>query len=89
MVRRLVDQIGCRCGIGFMVGETIRYRPNAEHPAFADFAEAVLETRRVEFFNCVALVGASLPVEYASCRHGRPRRKNLSDQWMMRRLPRP
>ena len=41
----------------------IRYRPNVEHPAFADFsAKLPLELRR-GFFNCIALVGASLPIE--------------------------
>lgn len=41
----------------------IRYRPNVEHPAFADFAENLPSELRRGFFNCIALVGASLPVE--------------------------
>jgi hypothetical protein len=41
----------------------IRYRPNVDHPAFADFAESLPEGLRRGFFNCIALVGASLPVE--------------------------
>lgn len=41
----------------------IRYRPNTEHPAFADFAERLPPELRRGFFNCIALVGASLPVE--------------------------
>lgn len=41
----------------------IRYRPNAEHPAFADFAESLPPDLRRGFFNCIALVGASLPIE--------------------------
>lgn len=41
----------------------IRYRPNSEHPAFADFAESLPQDLRRGFFNCIALVGASLPVE--------------------------
>jgi len=41
----------------------IRYRPNVEHPAFADFAENLPPELRRGFFNCIALVGASLPVE--------------------------
>ena len=41
----------------------IRYRPNTEHPAFADFAEGLPPDLRRGFFNCIALVGASLPVE--------------------------
>lgn len=41
----------------------IRYRPNADHPAFADFAESLPPELRRGFFNCIALVGASLPIE--------------------------
>ena len=41
----------------------IRYRPNAEHPAFADFADRLPPDLRRGFFNCIALVGASLPIE--------------------------
>ncbi len=41
----------------------IRYRPNVEHPAFADFAESLPPELRRGFFNCIALVGASLPIE--------------------------
>ncbi len=41
----------------------IRYRPNAEHPAFAEFAERLPADLQPGFFNCIALVGASLPVE--------------------------
>lgn len=41
----------------------IRYRPNIDHPAFADFAESLPADLRRGFFNCIALVGASLPVE--------------------------
>lgn len=41
----------------------IRYRPNIDHPAFADFADSLPEGFRRGFLNCIALVGASLPVE--------------------------
>lgn len=41
----------------------IRYRPNIEHPAFSDFAESLPPELRRGFFNCIALVGASLPIE--------------------------
>jgi hypothetical protein len=41
----------------------IRYRPNADHPAFTDFADGLPPALRRSFFNCIALVGASLPVE--------------------------
>ncbi|WP_296022129.1 ATP-binding protein [uncultured Agrobacterium sp.] len=41
----------------------IRYRPNTEHPIFAGYAEELPEHLRRGFFNCISLVGASLPVE--------------------------
>lgn len=41
----------------------IRYGPNIEHPVFADFAERLPPDLRRGFFNCIALVGASLPIE--------------------------
>lgn len=41
----------------------IRYRPNAEHPAFADFAESLPPDLKRGFYNCISLVGASLPIE--------------------------
>ena len=41
----------------------IRYQPNIEHPAFSDFAESLPPDLRRGFFNCIALVGASLPIE--------------------------
>ena len=41
----------------------IRYRPNIEHPAFADFADNLPPDLRRGFLNCIALVGASLPLE--------------------------
>ncbi|KXV60602.1 hypothetical protein AD947_01960 [Acetobacter tropicalis] len=41
----------------------IRYRPNADHPAFSDFAESLPSEFRSGFYNCISLVGASLPVE--------------------------
>jgi hypothetical protein len=41
----------------------IRYRPNIEHPAFADFVESLPPDFRRGFVNCIALVGASLPIE--------------------------
>jgi len=41
----------------------IRYRPNIEHPVFVDFAESLSPDLRRGFFNCIALVGASLPIE--------------------------
>lgn len=41
----------------------IRYRPNIEHPAFSDFAESLPPELRRGFVNCIALIGASLPIE--------------------------
>lgn len=41
----------------------IRYRPNSDHPAFADFAERLPSDLRRGFFNCISLVGASMPIE--------------------------
>ncbi|MEO8242374.1 MAG: ATP-binding protein [bacterium] len=41
----------------------IRYRPNAEHPAFKDFADSLPPDLQRGFFNCISLVGASLPIE--------------------------
>jgi hypothetical protein len=41
----------------------ISYRPNLQHPAFADFAESLPPDLRLGFFNCIRLVGASLPIE--------------------------
>lgn len=41
----------------------IRYRPNIEHPVFADFAASLPSDLRRGFCNCIALVGASLPIE--------------------------
>lgn len=41
----------------------ICYRPNTDHPAFSDFAESLPQELRRGFFNCITLVGASLPIE--------------------------
>lgn len=41
----------------------IRYRPNNDHPIFVEYAEELPEHLRRGFFNCISLVGASLPVE--------------------------
>ncbi len=41
----------------------IRYRPNVDHPTFTEFAAGLPPEMRRGFFNCIALVGASLPVE--------------------------
>lgn len=41
----------------------ISYRPNMEHPAFSDFAAKLPTDLRRSFYNCIVLVGASLPIE--------------------------
>lgn len=61
--QRLVDQNRMPLWHREQAGDAIRYRPNIEHPAFAEFAESLPEERRQGFFNCIALVGASLPLD--------------------------
>lgn len=41
----------------------IRYRPNTEHPVFVDFAGRLPPDFRRGFFNCLALIGSSLPID--------------------------
>jgi hypothetical protein len=41
----------------------ICYRPNIDHPVFAVFTNSLPQEFRRGFHNCIALVGASLPVE--------------------------
>lgn len=41
----------------------IVYRPNADHPALAEFEERLPEDLRRDFRNCISLVGAGLPVD--------------------------
>ena len=41
----------------------IRYRPNADHPAISDFASSLPDDLRRGFYNCISLVGASLPID--------------------------
>lgn len=61
--QKLVDQERLPLWLRIQADGQIRYRPNAEHPAFANFAESLPHDLRQGFFNCVALVGASLPIE--------------------------
>jgi hypothetical protein len=61
--QRLVDQTRMPMWHRVQVDGMIRYRPNAEHPTFIDFAEALPEDLQRGFFNCIALVGAALPIE--------------------------
>lgn len=61
--QKLVDQERLPMWHRIQAEGQIRYRPNVEHPAFADFAESLPPDLRRGFFNCIALVGASLPIE--------------------------
>jgi len=61
--QKLVDHERLPMWLRIQADGQIRYRPNMDHPAFADFAESLPTDLRRGFFNCIALVGASLPVE--------------------------
>jgi Histidine kinase-, DNA gyrase B-, and HSP90-like ATPase len=61
--QKLVDQNRMPMWHRIIDGDTIRYRPNADHPAFTEFAEGLPEDQRSKFFNCISLVGASLPLD--------------------------
>jgi hypothetical protein len=61
--QKLVDQKRLPMWHRIQADGQIRYRPNIEHPAFADFADSLPPEFRRGFFNCIALVGASLPIE--------------------------
>ena len=61
--QKLVDQNRMPMWHRIMVDDTIRYRPNADHPAIVDFAESLPEDLRSGFLNCISLVGASLPLD--------------------------
>jgi hypothetical protein len=61
--QKLVDHERLPMWHRILVDGQIRYRPNMDHPAFADFAEGLPHDLRRGFFNCIALVGASLPIE--------------------------
>ena len=61
--QKLVDQNRMPLWHRVLVGDSIRYRPNAEHPAFTSFADGLATDQREGFFNCIALVGASLPID--------------------------
>ncbi|MBC2771111.1 ATP-binding protein [Pusillimonas minor] len=46
-----------------LADDKIHYKPNIDHPAFSAFADSLPPDLRRGFLNCIALVGASLPVE--------------------------
>ena len=61
--QKLVDQERLPMWNRIQADGQIRYRPNVDHPAFAEFAEHLPSDLRRGFYNCIALVGASLPIE--------------------------
>lgn len=61
--QKLVDQERLPMWHRIQAEGQIRYRPNVDHPAFMDFAESLPSHLQRGFFNCIALVGASLPIE--------------------------
>jgi len=61
--QKLVDQERLPLWHRVQADGQIRYQPNPEHPAFSDFAESLPEALRRGFYNCIELVGASLPIE--------------------------
>ncbi|WFR99579.1 ATP-binding protein [Rhizobium tumorigenes] len=61
--QKLVDQNRMPMWHRVMIDETIRYRPNADHPAFTAFADSLPQDLRGGFYNCISLVGASLPID--------------------------
>lgn len=61
--QKLVDQNRMPMWHRIIVDDTIRYRPNVDHPAIADFAESLPEGFRSGFLSCIYLVGASLPLD--------------------------
>lgn len=61
--QKLVDQERLPMWHRIQADGQIRYRPNIDHPAFATFSESLPSELRRSFVNCIALVGASLPIE--------------------------
>lgn len=60
---RLVDQNRLPLWHRLQSDGQISYSPNADHPALTDFAESLPPDLRKGFYNCIALMGASLPLE--------------------------
>lgn len=61
--QKLVDQERLPMWSRIQADGQIRYRPNIDHPALSDFAKGLPPDLQRGFFNCIALVGASLPIE--------------------------
>lgn len=60
---KLVDEARMPLWQRIQADGQIRYRPNADHPALTDFAARLPQDLQRGFFNCIALVGAALPIE--------------------------
>lgn len=60
--QKLVDEKRTPMWSRILQDGRILYRPNIEHPAFADFEDRLPADLRHGFRNCVALLGAALPV---------------------------
>lgn len=61
--RRLVDEERFPLWQRISNNNQISFRPNYEHPFFTTYAKKLPEELRNDFFNCIRLVGSSLPVE--------------------------
>lgn len=47
----------------FQKDSAITFRPNFDHPVFREFRERLPNDLRTDFRNCIALLGATLPIE--------------------------
>ena len=47
----------------FQKDSAITFRPNFEHPVFREFRDRLPADLRTDFRNCLALLGATLPIE--------------------------
>lgn len=61
--QKLVDQERLPMWRRIQADGQIRYQPNPDHPVFADFAQRLPQELQRSFYNCIELVGGSLPVE--------------------------
>lgn len=61
--QKVVDSARLPMWNRILVDGMIRYQPNTEHPVFSGFAANLSPELRKGFFNCIALTGASLPIE--------------------------
>lgn len=60
---KLVDEARIPLWVRIPKDGAIIYRPNVDHPALLEFCERLPVDLRAGFDNCVALLGASLPVD--------------------------